>query len=61
MIRLLQIEFIKLWNNKASRFLIVAYFGLMTLIALIGLGMVMNRLTNAINQLIMPLITEECS
>ncbi|MEP3211407.1 MAG: ABC transporter permease subunit [Maribacter sp.] len=35
MIRLLQIEFIKLWNNKSSRFLITAYFGLMTLIALI--------------------------
>ena len=35
MIRLLQIEFIKLWNNKSSRFLIIAYFGLMTLIALI--------------------------
>lgn len=35
MVRLLQIEFIKLWNNKSSRFLISAYFGLMFLIALI--------------------------
>lgn len=35
MLRLLHIEFIKLWNNKSSRFLIVAYFGLMTLIAFV--------------------------
>ncbi len=35
MIRLLHIEFIKLWNNRASRFLIVAYFGLIALIALV--------------------------
>ncbi|MBC2839950.1 ABC transporter permease [Robiginitalea sp. SC105] len=33
--RLLQIEFIKLWNNRASRFLILAYFGLIALIALV--------------------------
>ena len=36
MIRLLHIEFIKLWNNKSSRFLIVAYFGLMTFIAFVS-------------------------
>jgi ABC-2 type transport system permease protein len=36
MIRLLQIEFIKLWNNRASRFLIVSYFVLLTSIALIA-------------------------
>ncbi|MEM7382130.1 MAG: ABC transporter permease, partial [Bacteroidota bacterium] len=36
MIRLLQIEFIKLWNNKSSRFLILAYFGLMTFIAFVS-------------------------
>ncbi len=36
MLRLLQIEFIKLWNNKASRFLIVSYFVLLTFIALIA-------------------------
>ena len=36
MIRLLQIEFIKLWNNRASRFLIIAYFVLLTSIALIA-------------------------
>lgn len=33
--RLLHIEFIKLWNNRASRFLILAYFGLIALIALV--------------------------
>ncbi|MEH6705828.1 MAG: ABC transporter permease subunit [Galbibacter orientalis] len=32
--RLLQIEFIKLWNNRASRILIIAYFILLTFIAL---------------------------
>ncbi|WP_417444902.1 ABC transporter permease [Joostella sp.] len=32
--RLLQIEFIKLWNNRASKFLIIAYFVLLTFIAL---------------------------
>ncbi len=36
MIRLLQIEFIKLWNNRSSRFLIVSYFALMTLIAFVS-------------------------
>ncbi|MBT8206472.1 MAG: ABC transporter permease [Eudoraea sp.] len=34
--RLLQIEFIKLWNNRASRFLILSYFILLTSIALIA-------------------------
>ncbi len=34
--RLLEIEFIKLWNNKASRFLILSYFILLTSIALIA-------------------------
>ncbi|WP_158973708.1 ABC transporter permease [Cellulophaga sp. L1A9] len=34
MIRLLQIEFIKLWNNRASKVLIIAYFFLITTIAL---------------------------
>ncbi|WP_335966577.1 ABC transporter permease [Galbibacter sp. PAP.153] len=32
--RLLQIEFIKLWNNRASRVLTIAYFILLTFIAL---------------------------
>ncbi|WP_405409987.1 ABC transporter permease [Maribacter sp. Asnod1-A12] len=36
MIRLLQIEFIKLWNNRASKFLIVSYFALLTSIALVA-------------------------
>lgn len=36
MIRLLQIEFIKLWNNRASRFLIIAYFILLTFLALLA-------------------------
>jgi len=36
MTRLLQIEFIKLWNNRASRFLILSYFILLTSIALIA-------------------------
>ena len=36
MLRLLQIEFIKLWNNKASRVLITAYFLLLISIALIA-------------------------
>ncbi|WP_291871551.1 ABC transporter permease [Maribacter sp.] len=36
MIRLLQIEFIKLWNNRASKVLILAYFILLTSIALIA-------------------------
>lgn len=31
--RLLQIEWIKLWNNRSSRILIIAYFGLISLIA----------------------------
>ena len=34
--RLLQIEFIKLWNNKASRALIISYFVLLTSIALVA-------------------------
>ncbi len=36
MIRLLQIEFIKLWNNTASKVLIISYFVLLTSIALIS-------------------------
>lgn len=36
MLRLLQIEFIKLWNNRASKFLIISYFVLLTSIALIA-------------------------
>ncbi|MEO1011455.1 MAG: ABC transporter permease subunit [Bacteroidota bacterium] len=36
MVRLLQIEFIKLWNNRASRVLIVSYFALLTSIALVA-------------------------
>ena len=36
MLRLLQIEFIKLWNNRASRFLTICYFVLLTFIALIA-------------------------
>tara|TARA_R110000868_G_scaffold14075_1_gene65654 strand:+ start:8823 stop:9656 length:834 start_codon:yes stop_codon:yes gene_type:complete len=36
MIRLLQIEFIKLWNNRASKFLIISYFFLLTTIALVA-------------------------
>ena len=36
MIRLLQIEFIKLWNNRASKVLIISYFVLLTSIALIS-------------------------
>ncbi|MEL4307636.1 ABC transporter permease [Joostella sp. CR20] len=32
--RLLQIEFIKLWNNRASKVLIITYFVLLTFIAL---------------------------
>jgi ABC-type transport system involved in multi-copper enzyme maturation permease subunit len=36
MLRLLNIEFIKLWNNRASKFLILAYFILLTSIALIA-------------------------
>lgn len=34
--RLLEIEFIKLWNNRASKFLILSYFILLTSIALIA-------------------------
>ncbi len=34
--RLLHIEFIKLWNNRASRVLIIAYFVLLTSIALVA-------------------------
>ncbi len=36
MIRLLQIEFIKLWNNRASKVLVISYFVLLTLISLIA-------------------------
>jgi len=36
MLRLLNIEFIKLWNNRASKILILAYFILLTCIALIA-------------------------
>ena len=36
MLRLLHIEFIKLWNNRASKLLILAYFALLTSIALIA-------------------------
>ncbi|MGB5645701.1 ABC transporter permease [Muriicola sp.] len=34
--RLLQIEFIKLWNNRSSKVLIIAYFVLLTSIALVA-------------------------
>ena len=34
--RLLEIEFIKLWNNRASKILIISYFVLLTSIALIA-------------------------
>ncbi|MBD0779137.1 ABC transporter permease subunit [Maribacter sp. ANRC-HE7] len=36
MLRLLQIEFIKLWNNKSSKILIISYFVLLCCIALIS-------------------------
>jgi len=36
MVRLLQIEFIKLWNNRASKILIISYFLLLTSIALVA-------------------------
>ncbi|SNZ00274.1 ABC transporter permease [Flagellimonas pacifica] len=36
MVRLLQIEFIKLWNNRASKILILSYFILICCIALIA-------------------------
>lgn len=36
MLRLLQIEFIKLWNNRASKILITSYFVLLTSIALVA-------------------------
>ncbi len=36
MIRLLQIEFIKLWNSRSSKFLIISYFVLLTFITLIA-------------------------
>ena len=35
MIRLLQLEWIKLWNNSISRFLMISYFGLITSVALL--------------------------
>ncbi|WP_373516175.1 ABC transporter permease [Pricia sp.] len=37
MVRLLQIEFIKLWNNRTSRVLIITYFVLITSIALVSM------------------------
>ena len=36
MVRLLQIEFIKLWNNRVSKVLIISYFVLLTSIALVA-------------------------
>jgi len=36
MIRLLHIEFIKLWNNRASKVLILSYFFILTSIALVA-------------------------
>ncbi|MEX0272997.1 MAG: ABC transporter permease [Flavobacteriaceae bacterium] len=36
MVRLLQIEFIKLWNNRWSRILVISYFALLTSIALVA-------------------------
>lgn len=36
MLRLLQIEFIKLWNNRASKVLIISYFTLIICMALIA-------------------------
>ncbi|MEE9364661.1 MAG: ABC transporter permease subunit [Cellulophaga sp.] len=36
MLRLLQIEFIKLWNNRASKVLIISYFVLLSSIALVA-------------------------
>lgn len=36
MIRLLQIEFIKLWNNRASKVLVIAYFILLTFISAVA-------------------------
>lgn len=36
MLRLLQIEFIKLWNNRASKVLIISYFTLLLCMALIA-------------------------
>ncbi|MCM4168763.1 hypothetical protein KCTC52924_02455 [Arenibacter antarcticus] len=36
MLRLLQIEFIKLWNNRASKVLIISYFTLILCMALIA-------------------------
>lgn len=37
MVRLLHIEFIKLWNNRASKILIISYFALLCCIALISI------------------------
>ena len=37
MIRLLQIELIKIWNSKSSRILILSYFGLLTLLSLFSM------------------------
>ncbi|GGW26838.1 ABC transporter permease [Arenibacter certesii] len=36
MLRLLQIEFIKLWNNRASKILIISYFTLLLCMALLA-------------------------
>ena len=35
--RLLQIEFIKLWNNRASKVLVISYFALLCCITLISI------------------------
>lgn len=35
--RLLQIELIKIWNSKSSRFLIISYFGLLTFLTLFSI------------------------
>lgn len=37
MLRLLQIELIKIWNSKSSRILIISYFGLLTFLSLFSM------------------------
>lgn len=37
MLRLLQIELIKIWNSKSSRFLMICYFGLLTFLFLFSM------------------------
>ncbi|MDO4229229.1 MAG: ABC transporter permease [Capnocytophaga sp.] len=37
MIRLLQIELIKIWNSRSSRILIISYFGLLTFLSLLSI------------------------